>query len=103
MKKEVKISKMNKPIRIKVSERTQAGDIFIYKEGMGMCQSGIVHLEQKGFTEKMCISFEVAKIPKIIEALKKLPTLTEKNQDEFLQEITPSHCLKAGVFKKQDD
>jgi len=78
---------MNKPVRIKVSPKTQAGDIFIYKEGNGMCQSGIVHLEQKGFTEKMCVSFEVAKIPKIIEALKNLPSLTEKNQDEFLQEM----------------
>lgn len=81
------MKKMNKPVRIKVSPKTQAGDIFIYKEGKGMCQSGIVHLEQRGFTEKMCVSFEVAKIPKIIEALKNLPSLTEKNQDEFLQEM----------------
>ncbi len=79
---------MNKPIRIKVSERTQAGDIFIYKEGRGMSQEGIVHIEQKGFCdERLCVSFEKSKIPKIIEALKKLPTLTEENQQEFSEEM----------------
>ena len=80
---------MEQPIRLKVNPRCQRGDLFIYKEGEGMCQNRVVHFDQLGFgdDERVVVSFEVELIPKIIEALKNIPTLTEKNQKTFIKDM----------------
>jgi hypothetical protein len=77
-----------KPVRIKVSDRTQCGDLFIYKEGKGMCQNGIVVLAQRGFSEdRQEVRFEIAKVKRVIAALQKLPEMTSANQDEFQEDM----------------
>ena len=98
-----KAMKTEKPIRIKINPdgKTQCGDLFIYKEGKGMCQNGVVHIEQKGFIERQSISFEISKIPKIIEALRNLPALTNDNEDCFMKEME-DYLEEEGEYTMSD-
>lgn len=79
---------MNKPIEIEVTEQTQCKNLFFYKEGKGMCQDRIVHIEQINFGgDKNTISFELDQVEDIIEALQNLPTMTEDNEEEFRKNL----------------
>jgi hypothetical protein len=80
--------KNSKPIKLEVSKKTQCLGLYIFKEGKGMCQNDIVHMHQIGFcNEHMSISFEKKLIPKVIEALQNLSTVTEDNSIEFFKEM----------------
>ncbi len=81
MKPVILLNKM-KPKKIEINN-----PLFLYIEGEGMCQEGMVEIQQlDGFDEetwnKLRIPYE--QVPLLIKALQsKLPIVTEKNYDKW--------------------
>lgn len=79
-----------KEIKLREKDLLQLdGDLYIFKEGNGMCQDGAITIMQKDFSGNFHeIRFHKSDKTKIINALKgKIPTMTEKNSEEFNDNI----------------
>ena len=81
-----------KPKKIRLNEKDllQLGsDLYIFKEGEGMCQNGAITLLQLiDFGEENRVRFHESDIPNIIKVLKnKIPTMTESNCSKFHENI----------------
>lgn len=79
-----------KKVKLKEKELFQLGsDLYIYKEGLGMCQDGAITLMQMvDFDEWNMIRVHKKDLNNLIKALKdKIPTMTEENSEEFNKNI----------------
>ena len=79
---------MEEPLKINLREKKYLqleSDLYLYGEGEGMCQDGVICLLQFGFAqEKSTISFHKKDIPRLIKALQSnIPSMTESNEDVF--------------------
>ena len=92
---------MDKPIRIKLLSKLsddRRTDIFIYKEGEGMCCNGEIEITQGCSDERNTIRFKEGEVRRLIKSLQgKIPELTESNQKIFPKDMEV-YLMKKGSY-----